>query len=204
MVERQLSARGICDEPVLRAMATVPREQFAPESYQHIAYADTPIPIRAGQTISQPYIVAYMLQALELCPTDRVLEIGTGSGYAAAVLSHLVASVYTVECIDVLYQAAVERLAALGYANVHVKLSDGTLGWPEHAPYDAIVVAAGGPKVPQPLRQQLAVGGRLIMPVGTTRTEQRLVRVTRHGQRRFVADELVKVAFVPLIGEEGW
>jgi protein-L-isoaspartate(D-aspartate) O-methyltransferase len=204
MVERHLEARGVRDAAVLAAMRSVPREAFIAGELAEFAYEDTPLPIEAGQTISQPYIVAEMTAALELEPHHRVLEIGTGSGYAAAVLSRIAAEVYTVERHDELALAAERRLQTLGYTNVHVRHSDGTLGWADHAPYDAIVVAAGGPDIPRPLLEQLAVGGRLVIPIGPTPREQELVRVRRVGERKYTREELGAVRFVPLVGAEGW
>jgi protein-L-isoaspartate(D-aspartate) O-methyltransferase len=192
------------DPRVLDAMRRVPREIFLVEGLEEFAYQDTPLPIESDQTISQPYIVAYMAECLGLEGGERVLEIGTGSGYAAAVLAEIAGEVYTVERHANLAATARERLARLGYANVHVRRGDGTQGWPEHAPYDAIVVAAGGPEVPPSLRQQLAVGGRLVVPVGPTAREQELVRVTRVAHDRFDEERLMAVAFVPLVGAEGW
>ena len=204
MVQFQLAARGLTDQRVLDALATVPREAFVPEELAPYAYEDRPLPIEANQTISQPYIVALMAAALELQPQDRVLEIGTGSGYAAAVLAEICAEVFTVERVAELADSARERLKSLGYDNVHVKQGDGTLGWPEHAPYDGIVVAAAAPEVPEPLKQQLAVGGRLVIPVGATLETQTLLRVRRINEHRFEQDDLGGVRFVPLIGEAGW
>jgi protein-L-isoaspartate(D-aspartate) O-methyltransferase len=203
MVERQLAGRGIRDPAVLEAMRTVPREAFVAPGQAAHAYDDGPLPIGDGQTISQPYIVAVMTEALRLQPGDRVLEIGTGSGYAAAVLSAIAGEVYTVERIEGLATSARRRLAELGYANVHVRHGDGSLGWPEHAPYDAIVVTAGGPDVPPSLQRQLTVGGRLVIPVGPTPRSQRLVRVVRTPDG-YAREMLEDVAFVPLIGAEGW
>jgi protein-L-isoaspartate(D-aspartate) O-methyltransferase len=204
MVERHLWARGVRDAAVLAAMRGVPREAFIAGELAEFAYEDTPLPIEAGQTISQPYIVAKMTAALELEPHHRVLEIGTGSGYAAAVLSRIAAEVHTVERHKELALAAERRLQALGYTNVHVRHADGTLGWADHAPYDAIVVAAGGPGIPRPLLEQLAVGGRLVIPIGPTPREQELVRVRRVGERKYTREELGPVRFVPLVGAEGW
>ena len=204
MVETQLAARGIRDPRVLAAMGKVPRDQFVAPRQAAFAYEDEPLPIGERQTISQPYIVALMTEALGLEPTDRVLEIGTGSGYSAAVLAEIGAEVYTIERIASLAERARRRLAALGYASVHVLTGDGTLGWPEHAPYDAIVVTAGGPEVPPPLLEQLAVGGRLVIPLGPTLFEQCLIRVVRLTVDDYRREELTPVAFVPLIGAAGW
>ncbi|HEX4954112.1 MAG TPA: protein-L-isoaspartate(D-aspartate) O-methyltransferase [Thermoanaerobaculia bacterium] len=204
MIERQVRARGITDPPVLAALGRVPRESFVPDDLAEFAYDDNPLPIEGGQTISQPYVVAAMASALELSAADRVLEIGAGSGYAAAVLSHIAKEVYTIERLPVLAELARERCRDLGYDNVHVLLGDGTLGWPEQAPFDAIVAAAGGPRVPQALRDQLAVGGRLVMPVGDDPRDQELVRVRRLGEEEYSEETLGQVRFVPLIGEQGW
>jgi len=204
MVRQQIEGRGITDRAVLAAMRAVPREAFVLPSYRHQAYEDTPLPIPARQTISQPYIVGYMIAVLELRPDDRVLEIGAGSGYAAAVLSRIVREVYTVERHRKLADYARERLAQLGYDNVRVRHGDGTQGWPEHAPYDGIIVAAGGPAVPESLTAQLAAGGRLVMPVGRSREQQHLILVTRTDEATYRDERLVPVAFVPLIGDEGW
>jgi protein-L-isoaspartate(D-aspartate) O-methyltransferase len=204
MVERQLVARGIRDPLVLEAMRTVPRELFVPERARDYAYDDGPLPIGEGQTISQPYVVAYMIEAVEPDPTDRALEIGTGSGYSAAVLGSIVAEAYTVERLPALAESAARRLARLDFRNVHVRCGDGTLGWPEHAPYDVIVVTAGGPGVPPALLAQLAAGGRLVMPVGDDPRAQRLVRVRRRTDGTPIHEWLEPVAFVPLIGGQGW
>jgi protein-L-isoaspartate(D-aspartate) O-methyltransferase len=204
MVRTQIAARGVRDRAVLEAMRRVPREVFLPPELEEFAYADAPLPIQRGQTISQPYIVALMAMAAELGPGDRVLEIGTGSGYAAAVLGRIVGEVYTVERHEELARLAADRLAELGFSNVSVRHGDGTLGWSEHAPYDAIVVAAGGPKVPDALLEQLAPGGRLVMPVGEGRGVQQLLRVTREADGSLGREELGDVRFVPLIGAQGW
>jgi protein-L-isoaspartate(D-aspartate) O-methyltransferase len=203
MVARDVAARGIRDERVLEAMRDVPREAFVPASHALIAYDDRPLPIGEGQTISQPFIVALMLEAAAIGPADRLLDIGTGSGYAAAVASRLCAEVFSVERHAALAEEADERLRRLGYANVAVCTGDGTLGWPEAAPFDAILVAASGPAIPEPLRRQLAPGGRLVMPVGPEH-DQRLLRMTRHVDGTFLTDDLGCVAFVPLIGAYGW
>ncbi|HEU5058074.1 MAG TPA: protein-L-isoaspartate(D-aspartate) O-methyltransferase [Kofleriaceae bacterium] len=203
MVQRQIARRGIRDERVLAALREVPREAFVSDELAEFAYDDTPLPIEAGQTISQPYIVALMIEALRPSPGDRVLEIGAGSGYAAAVLSRAVGEVFAVERHGELAELARSRLAALGYQNVRLRHGDGSLGWAEHAPYQGIVVAAGGPSIPRALLDQLAVGGRLVMPVGPSRLQQ-LIRVTRTGDTEYVREDLSDVRFVPLIGEQGW
>lgn len=204
MVEEQIEARGVADDRVLTAMRTVPRECFVPEGMVAYAYEDTPLPIEEGQTISQPLIVAIMIEALGLGPDARVLEIGAGSGYAAAVLGRIARRVYAVERFDSLASQAGRRLARLGYDNVTVVCGDGTLGWPEHGPYDAILVSAGGPEVPEPLLEQLAIGGCLVIPVGTEPRSQVLFRVRRTAEDAFVKESLGRVHFVPLIGTEGW
>jgi protein-L-isoaspartate(D-aspartate) O-methyltransferase len=204
MVQNQLAARGIRNPAVLDAMRSVPREFFVPPHLAEFAYLDTPLPIESGQTISQPYIVALMIESVAPRPSDRALEIGTGSGYGAAVLSQLVREVYTVERDEQLVELARKRFAELGCMNIKVLHGDGTLGWPQHAPYDVIVVTAGGPQVPKPLLEQLAVGGRLVIPVGTELRLQRLMRVTRTGQDQFDDEDLGAVQFVPLIGAQGW
>lgn len=204
MIREQLLARGIHDPAVLAAMGEVPREAFIDEELRAQAYADRPLPIAGGQTISQPYIVAFMTEALELSSRDRVLEIGTGSGYAAAILSRIVDTVYSVERLELLAQSARQRLERLGYANIIVHEGDGSLGWPEHAPYDAIVVTAGAPKVPEHLLEQLAIGGRLVLPVGSSSYYQILLRIRRSGEHEYRNEELCGVRFVPLIGAEGW
>jgi protein-L-isoaspartate(D-aspartate) O-methyltransferase len=204
MVDEQLKGRGIADARVLAAMGKVPRERFVPADLAEVAYEDGPLPIGEGQTISQPYIVARMLEAAAVEAGDRVLEIGTGSGYAAAVAAEIAAEVYTVERLASLAESARQRLEELGYATVHVREGDGTLGWPEHAPYDAILVTAGGPTVPGPLLDQLAIRGRLVMPVGHLSFMQRLVRVVRAAPDDYHYHQLEGVSFVPLIGAEGW
>jgi protein-L-isoaspartate(D-aspartate) O-methyltransferase len=182
----------------------VTREDFVAPRQFHLAYADQPLPIGEKQTISQPYIVGVMTEMLQLRPSDRVLEIGTGSGYAAAVLATIAAEVYTVERLRRLAETASRRLAHLGYRTVHVRHGDGSLGWPEHAPYDAIVVTAGGPEIPPSLLGQLSTGGRLVMPVGRSTYSQELVRITRTADDMYTREVREPVAFVPLIGVEGW
>ena len=204
LVERYIAHRGVHSPLVLSAMQSVPREAFLPPELREFAYDDTPLPIAEGQTISQPYIVAMMTEALELQGGEKVLEIGTGSGYAAAVLSRIAKDVYTVERIGQLAEKSAGTLATLGYGNVHVLHGDGTLGWPDHAPYDAIIVAAGGPQVPESLKSQLKVGGRLVIPVGADRRLQELVRVMRVTEHEYSTEELADVRFVPLVGAEGW
>jgi len=199
MVARQLAARGISDRRVLEAFRIVPRELFVEPELADFAYDDRPLPIGEGQTISQPYIVALTAEALRLQVTDRVLEIGTGSGYAAAILSRVAAEVFSVEWHEVLAAQARERLAKLGYRNVEIRRGDGTLGWTEHAPYDAIAVAAGGRQIPRALLGQLRLGKRLVIPIGPDETSQVLVRVTYAGQDDFHRDSLGNVRFVPLI-----
>ena len=204
MVEKAVFRRGVRSELVLNAMRAVPREAFLPDQLREFAYQDFPLPIEEGQTISQPYIVAFMTEALALQGGERILEIGAGSGYAAAVLSRIAGDVYTVERIGQLAEKAASTLADLGYHNVHVRHEDGTKGWPEHAPYDGIVVAAGGPEIPELLKEQLKIGGRLVIPVGRDPRVQELVRVTRISENRYDREDLADVRFVPLIGEEGW
>lgn len=203
MVDHDLAGRGIVDGAVLAAMAEVPRERFVPSALADEAYGDFPLPIGEGQTISQPFIVALMLEAAELQPGDRLLEIGTGSGYSAAVARRMGVAVWTIERFEGLADAARERLAALGVDGVEVRCGDGTLGWPGEAPFDAVVVTAGGPSVPPALRDQLADGGRLVIPVGREYGDQDLLRVRRRGEE-FVFEDLGGVRFVPLVGEQGW
>jgi len=203
MVEEQVAKRGVHDPAVLQAMRIVPREIFVPAGFEELAYDDRPLPIAEGQTISQPYIVGAMLAAAGLGGGDKVLEVGAGSGYAAAVISRIVARVFAIERHATLTEAARERMQALDYVNVDLKTGDGSGGWPDQAPFDAIIVSAGGPRIPQPLKAQLAVGGRLVMPVGPA-DKQMLVRLTRTGKSSFERDELVAVRFVQLIGAAGW
>jgi protein-L-isoaspartate(D-aspartate) O-methyltransferase len=204
MVENHIAARGIHSQLVLDAMRAVPREAFLPGHLREFAYEDAPLPIAEEQTISQPYIVALMTEALALKGGETVLEIGTGSGYAAAVLAQIAEQVYTVERIGELAETAATLLSDLGYRNVHVLHGDGTRGWEDHAPYDAIVVTAGGPEVPESLRSQLRVGGRLVIPVGADRRFQALLRVTRISEQDYKTDNIADVRFVPLLGEQGW
>ena len=204
MVQYQIEARGVRDPAVLAAMGDVPREAFVPPDLEEFAYEDAPLPIEAGQTISQPYIVALMIAAIEPKPEDRVLEVGTGSGYAAAVLSRIVKEVYTVERHESLARVAEARFVRLGYDNIRVRVGDGTQGWPDYAPFDGIVVSAGGSQVPPSLLAELTLRGRLVIPVGLTLREQELVKVVRTEQERFDRTTLGRVQFVPLIGSEGW
>lgn len=204
MVATQIEARGIRDPRVLQAMREVPREAFVEPGWEEGAYADRPLPIGEGQTISQPYIVAAMLEAARIGPRDRVLEVGAGSGYAAALAGRLAASVIAVERLGPLAESARRRLQRLGCANVELRQGDGSLGVPEAAPFDAILVAASGPEVPDALRRQLAPGGRLVLPVGERHGPQRLLRITREAEDRFAEEVLEAVAFVPLIGKGGW
>lgn len=200
----QIRREGVDDALVLNAMRLVPREKYVPKHLQEFAYDNCPLPIGTGQTISQPLIVAMMAAALQLEPGDRVLEIGTGSGYAAAVLAKVVFQVYTVERHRELAENARQRFREQGFKNLHVKIGDGTLGWPENAPFDAIAVTAGAPEVPQPLLDQLRVGGRLVIPVGHDRMSQQLVRVCKQGVSEYRSEPLADVRFVPLIGAGGW
>lgn len=204
MVAQQLRDRGIHDLAILAAFEQVPRHLFVSRAYEESAYADAPLPIPAGQTISQPYVVAYMLQALCLRPEDRVLEIGTGSGYAAAILSHLISEVYTIERHPELVAFAQENWARAGYEGLHILQGDGTLGWPEHAPFDGIIVAASGPTIPAALQEQLAIGGRLVMPRGERGKRQHLVLLTRESEDVYRQTLKGAVRFVPLIGRQGW
>ncbi|MFZ0313575.1 MAG: protein-L-isoaspartate(D-aspartate) O-methyltransferase [Candidatus Korobacteraceae bacterium] len=202
MVEEQLRSRGIRDEHVLAAMAEVPREEFIPSDDAANAYGDFPLAIGAGQTISQPYIVAAMVEVLELNPEDRVLEVGTGTGYQAAILGKLAADVWTIERHAELADQAREILYRLGYKNVHVLHGDGSLGLPEHAPFDKILVAAAAPRVPQALVSQLADGGRLVVPVGS-RSEQQVEVIRKLGDQISISKHDL-CRFVPLVGAQGW
>jgi protein-L-isoaspartate(D-aspartate) O-methyltransferase len=204
MVRDQIASRGVRDPALLAAMRQVPREEFVSPELRRRAYDDSPLPIEDDQTISQPYIVALMLDAARIGPHDRVLEIGAGSGYASAVASLLAAHVIAIERHAGLAASAAERLARLGFAKVEVHHADGSGGWPAGAPFDVILVAASGPRVPEVLRAQLAPAGRLVMPVGESTWSQRLVRVTRRGDDSFEEEDLGGVVFVPLLGEHGW
>ena len=204
MVDRHIAARGIRDRWVLDAMRRVARETFIDPGFEEFAYEDVPLPIGEGQTISQPYIVALMIEAAEVKPRDVVLEVGAGSGYAAAVLGQIADRVYAVERHASLTDQARRRFAKLGYNNIELRVDDGTKGWPEAAPFDAILVAAGAPEVPSSLRQQLAIGGRLVIPVGGEERLQTLLKVTRKTATDYDQEDLGAVAFVPLIGEQGW
>jgi protein-L-isoaspartate(D-aspartate) O-methyltransferase len=196
MVEAQIEARGVRDKRVLSAMRKVPRHMFVPENMRPYAYQDEPLLIGEGQTISQPYIVAYMSESLRLMGDETVLEVGTGSGYQAAILAEVVKEVFTVELVEILSLRAQEILRELGYENIHFKVGDGTLGWKENAPYDAIMVTAAPAKVPKALQEQLKIGGRMVIPVGSA--FQELVLITRE-KRKFRKRKLLPVRFVPLI-----
>jgi len=204
MVAQQIAARGVRDPAVLEAMREVPRSAFVPAELQEFAHEDAPLPIAAGQTISQPYIVALMVEALGLRPDDRVLEVGSGSGYAAAVMSRICDRVFGIERHGELATASMRTIAELGYDNVEIHQGDGTLGWPEAAPFEAILVSAGGPAIPDALRDQLAIGGRIVIPVGGKGHLQRLVRATRRTEEVFDEEDFGAVSFVPLIGAHGW
>ena len=203
MVREQIAGRGLDRPRLLDAFRAVPRELFVPESVRLFAYEDGPLPIEAGQTISQPYIVARMTELLECDRASRILEIGAGSGYQTAVLARVAGQVYAIERIAELARQAQARIRSLGVYNATVKCFDGTMGWSAHAPYDGVLVAAGGPEVPEPLLAQLKVGGRLVIPVGASRESQRLVRVIRE-EEGYRHEEHGACAFVPLIGRYGW
>jgi protein-L-isoaspartate(D-aspartate) O-methyltransferase len=204
MVERQLRRRGITEPEILDAFRVVPREKFISQEYAHLAYGDHPLPIEANQTISQPYIVALMVQAARIKGGDNVLEIGAGSGYAAAVISRIAGKVIGIERQHDLVEVARERLQRLGYDNVEIVEGDGTRGCPVHAPFEAILAAASGSHVPEPLVKQLAPGGCIVMPVGEPGWVQELVKVTKQDDGILKRENLGGVRFVPLIGEEGW
>lgn len=205
--ERMIKLLGehykIRDENVLRAMSEIPRHLFVPDALKAQAYKDNALPIASKQTISQPFIVARMTELLELNPQSKVLEIGAGSGYQTAVLAMLAGKIYAVERVSVLVNEAQEKLRRFNIGNVNLICADGTLGWQTHAPFDAILVAAGSPKIPEPLLNQLKIGGRLVLPVGENQQTQRLIRVTRT-EREFKTEDFGACAFVPLIGEHGW
>ncbi|HEY7007079.1 MAG TPA: protein-L-isoaspartate(D-aspartate) O-methyltransferase [Sphingomicrobium sp.] len=204
MVDRQLKQRGIHDPHILDAFMAVRREAFVAEQFQHSAYADHPLPIEAGQTISQPYIVALMIEAAGIKRGDKVLEVGAGSGYAAAVIGQIAGRVIAIERQHELVEVAKERIARLGYSNVEIVEGDGTKGLPEEAPFDAILAAASGTHVPKTLLDQLADDGCIVMPVGEPGWVQRLVKVTKRADGSVEQQNLGDVRFVPLIGEEGW
>ena len=204
MVERQLRRRGITEPEILDAFRNVPREAFISDEYAHLAYGDHPLPIEAEQTISQPYIVALMIEAAAIKPGDNVLEVGAGSGYAAAVISRIAEKVVGIERQHDLVEVARERLERLGYDNVEIIEGDGTRGWPDAAPFDAILAAASGSHVPEALVAQLSPGGRIVMPIGEPGWVQELVKVTKQDGGVLKQENLGGVRFVPLIGEEGW
>ncbi len=203
MVDEQIARRGVKDPKTLIAMRTVPRHLFVPSKLWPVAYVDSPLPIAEGQTISQPYIVALMTQTADVGPDSVVLDIGTGSGYAAAIFAHIVKQVYSIERIASLADEAKNKLEEMGYQNIEVKTGDGSQGWPEKAPFDAIVVTAGAPVVPESLKKQLKVGGCLVIPVGDAFSQQ-LLRIRKIGDSKFTEEIIEFVRFVPLIGKEGW
>ena len=204
MVDVQIARRGIKSERVLEAMRAVPRENFVDEVFKKSAYEDSPLPIGEGQTISQPLIVALMIEAAEVGPGSRVLEVGAGSGYAAAVISRIAEKVYAIERHASLVEKARRRFQTLGYENIELTAGDGTLGWPERQPFDVIMVAAASPGVPEALKQQLAIGGRMVIPVGSQERGQTLLKLTRNNKTTFEEKDLGGVMFVPLIGEQAW
>jgi protein-L-isoaspartate(D-aspartate) O-methyltransferase len=201
MVERQIKARGVTDKATLDACRKVPRHRFVLPQYINSAYADSPLPIEEGQTISQPYIVAFMTEALNLKRTDKVLEIGTGSGYQAAILAEICDSVFTIEIFPKLGNKTIELFAELGYKNIFVKIGDGYKGWPEHAPFDAIIVTCSPTHIPQPLQDQLAEGGRMIIPVGETHFQSLVLLEKKKGKLR--EEKVLPVRFVPMISDDG-
>lgn len=204
MVRRQIARRGITGSRLLDALRAVPREEFVPDGVREFAYEDGPLPIEADQTISQPYIVALMIEAAEVAPGDRVLEIGAGSGYAAAVIGRIAAEVIAVERHHALVELARARMARLGYDNVRIVEGDGTEGLPDLAPFEAILCAASGSHLPEALLAQLSIGGTLVMPIGEPNAVQSLVKATRRGEEEFEEEDLGPVRFVPLIGAHGW
>ena len=201
MVDEQIIERGVSDPAVINAMRKVPRHLFVPQKYKDLSYADSPLPIGEGQTISQPYIVAVMTEALKLKPGEKVLEIGTGSGYQAAVLAQIVKDVYTIEIIESLAKKASHILAELGYTNVHVRLGDGYKGWPQKAPFDAVIVTCAPEQIPQALIEQLKEGGRMIIPVGRAGAVQKLVLGVKKGGQ-LTTQEMMLVRFVPMVGND--
>lgn len=203
MVERQVIGRGISDKRVIDAMLTVPRHKFVEEALEGQAYQDVPLPIGEKQTISQPYMVAVMSEALVLEGTETVLEVGTGSGYQAAVLALIADRVFSLERIPALARRARKVLDGCGFSKVNIRVADGTLGWRDMSPFDAIVVTAGAPEVPQDYLNQLAIGGRLVIPVGN-RDDQILMRITRTGKQEYKEEKMLGCRFVPLIGNHGW
>ena len=204
MVETQIAGRGIRDPLLLEAIGSTPREKFVSPGFERLAYEDGPLPIGQGQTISQPYIVALMIEAAGIRPGARVLEVGAGSGYAAAVMSRIAGQVYAIERHPSLAKEAEQRFQQLGYNNITLRVGDGSRGWPEAGPFDAVLVSAAAPVVPADLKQQLVVGGRLLIPVGAAHGSQRLHGITRTGPTEFEDENLGGVAFVPLISEQGW
>src|ERR1044071_5336710 len=204
MVDVHIARRGVRDPYVLEALRRVPREAFVEPGFEEFAYEDGPLPIGEGQTISQPYIVALMIESAEVKPGDSILEVGAGSGYAAAVMAQIADRVYAIERHPSLGKSARQRFKKLGYDNIELRVGDGTRGWPEAAPFDAFLVAAGGPEVPPALKEQLAIGGRLVIPVGEEERYQTLIKLTRKSESEFEEENLGAVAFVPLIGEQGW
>ena len=202
MVDDQVIRRGVKHEPVVRAMLSVERHRFVETAFRHRAYKDTPLPIGYGQTISQPYMVALMTETLQLEPDDRILEIGTGSGYQAAVLSRICRSVFSVERDPGLARKARKVLDELGYSNVAIRVGDGTIGWKEYAPYDGIIVTAGAPMVPERLLSQMNEGARLVIPVGDMKSQR--LYVYQKNEEKFDTTEICSCAFVPLVGKEGW
>lgn len=201
MVKEQLEARGITDPEVLRAMRKVERHRFVPEAYRHAAYADRPLPIGEGQTISQPYIVAFMTEALNLDRSKKVLEIGTGSGYQAAVLAEICHCVYTIEIIEILGKKSMELLSRLGYKNIHVKIGDGYKGWKAFSPFDAIIVTCAPSHIPEPLKEQLAEGGKMVIPVGGRQVQELVVLAKEKG--RMERHSVLPVRFVPMLRDRG-
>ncbi len=204
MIDVQIAGRGFRDRRLIDAMGVVPRERFVATELADFAYEDGPLPIGEGQTISQPFIVAWMIAVAEIGPGNRVLEIGAGSGYAAAVMARIAGEVYAIERLDALAEEARRRFHELDITNIRLKVGDGTLGWPEAQPFDAILVAAGSPEPPPALKQQLKIGGRLVIPVGSEPRDQRLLKIVRRGEDAFDEEALGEVRFVPLIGAQGW